>query len=47
MRSVIPGLWHPLAYIAGGGLALRWFRDQFYSTSKDSPCPWSRTFTMK
>jgi xylulokinase len=32
MRSVIPGLWHPLAYIAGGGTALRWFRDQFYNT---------------
>jgi xylulokinase len=32
MRSVIPGLWHPLAYIAGGGLSLRWFRDQFYNT---------------
>ncbi len=31
MRSIIPGLWHPLAYIAGGGLALRWFRDQFYN----------------
>jgi xylulokinase len=31
MRSVVPGLWHPLAYVAGGGLALRWFRDQFYS----------------
>ena len=30
MRSVIPGLWHPLAYIAGGGLALRWFRDEFF-----------------
>jgi xylulokinase len=30
MRSVIPGLWHPLAYIAGGGQALTWFRDQFY-----------------
>jgi xylulokinase len=34
MRSVIPGLWNPLAYIAGGGLALRWFRDQFYNTSR-------------
>jgi xylulokinase len=33
MRSVIPGLWNPLAYIAGGGIALRWFRDQFYNTS--------------
>jgi xylulokinase len=31
MRSVIPGLWNPLAYIAGGGLALRWFRDTFYN----------------
>jgi xylulokinase len=30
MRSVINGLWNPLAYIGGGGLALRWFRDQFY-----------------
>ena len=34
MRSVIPGLWNPLAYIGGGGLALRWFRDQFYNTSQ-------------
>ena len=31
MRSVIPGIWHPLAYIAGGGQALTWFRDQFYN----------------
>lgn len=29
MRSVIPGLWHPLAYVGGGGLALTWFRDRF------------------
>ncbi len=28
-RSVIPGLWHPLAFINGGGLCLRWFRDEF------------------
>jgi xylulokinase len=34
MRSILPGLWHPLAYIAGGGLALRWFRDQFYNFSR-------------
>jgi xylulokinase len=34
MRSVIPGLWNPLAYIAGGGIALRWFRDQFYNTHR-------------
>jgi xylulokinase len=32
MRSVVPGLWNPLAYIAGGGIALRWFRDEFYNT---------------
>jgi len=33
MRSVIPGLWHPLAYIAGGGQALRWYRDNFYNSN--------------
>jgi len=27
-RSVISGLWIPLAYISGGGLCLKWFRDQ-------------------
>ncbi|MBE2270148.1 MAG: xylulose kinase [Anaerolinea sp.] len=36
MRSVIPGLWHPLAYIAGGGLALRWFCDQFFPEGSDA-----------
>jgi xylulokinase len=39
MRSVIPGLWNPLAYIAGGGIALRWFRDQFYNTSRSQMLP--------
>lgn len=39
MRSVIPGLWNPLAYIAGGGIALRWFRDQFYNLSMGKPLP--------
>ena len=39
MRSVIPGLWSPLAYIAGGGLALRWYRDQFYNTSRGAALP--------
>jgi xylulokinase len=39
MRSVVPGLWHPLAYIAGGGLALRWFRDQFFNTCRGNPQP--------
>jgi len=39
MRSVIPGLWNPLAYIGGGGLALRWCRDQFFNTSQGKPLP--------
>ena len=39
MHSVIPGLYNPLAYIAGGGLALRWFRDQFYKMYKGQPQP--------
>ncbi|MCX6056185.1 MAG: FGGY family carbohydrate kinase [Chloroflexi bacterium] len=39
MRSVIPGLWNPLAYIGGGGLALRWFRDQFFNTRHGEPLP--------
>ena len=34
MRSVLPGLWNPLAYIGGGGLALRWFRDQFFNAAQ-------------
>jgi xylulokinase len=37
MRSVIPGLWNPLAYIAGGGIALRWFRDQFFNSLLGQP----------
>lgn len=37
MRSVVPGLWNPLAYIAGGGQALRWFRDTFYAACEGSP----------
>lgn len=39
MRSVIPGLWHPLAYIAGGGEALRWFRDHFFNTWRGQRMP--------
>ncbi|MGB7877077.1 MAG: FGGY family carbohydrate kinase [Anaerolineales bacterium] len=39
MRSVIPELWHPLAYIGGGGLALRWFRDQFFNTTHGKVLP--------
>ena len=39
MRSVIPGLWNPLAYIGGGGLALRWYRDQFYNLTRGANLP--------
>jgi xylulokinase len=34
MRSVIPGLWNPLAYIAGGGLVHRWMRDTFFNVMR-------------
>lgn len=34
-RSVIPELYHPLAYINGGGLCLRWFRDEFAEREKE------------
>ncbi len=30
-RHVIDGLWQPMAYISGGGLCLRWFRDSVLS----------------
>ncbi len=39
MRSVIHGLWNPLAYIGGGGIALRWFRDQFYNCARGQNMP--------
>jgi len=39
MHSVIPGIYHPLAYIAGGGLTLRWFRDQFYNIRRGQSEP--------
>lgn len=39
MHSVLPGLWNPLAYIGGGGLALRWFRDQFYNATHAQTMP--------
>jgi xylulokinase len=28
-RSAVPGLWHPYAYINGGGMNLEWFRREF------------------
>jgi len=33
-KSVIPELWIPHAYIGGGGLCLRWFRDEIASREK-------------
>jgi xylulokinase len=39
MHSVIPNIYHSLAYVAGGGLALRWFRDQFHNTRRGKPEP--------
>lgn len=33
-RSVLPDLWMPLSYVAGGGLCLRWFRDTFAASEK-------------
>jgi xylulokinase len=29
MRSVVPGIWNPLAYVGGGGLALKWYGQNF------------------
>ena len=33
-KSVIPDLWLPLSYIGGGGLCLRWFRDELAQSEK-------------
>ncbi len=38
-RSILPDLWIPLAYIGGGGLCLKWFRDQL--TWKGNQPPFS------
>ncbi len=48
MRSVVPHVWNPLAYIAGGGLALRWFRDNFLSSDgqPDSEGAYARLFEI-
>lgn len=31
-RSIVPGLWIPMAYINGGGMCLEWFKDQLTGT---------------
>jgi xylulokinase len=35
-RSATPGLWHPYAYINGGGMNLEWFADQIAAASRRS-----------
>ena len=37
-RSAVPGLWHPYAYINGGGMNLEWFRGQIAGRD-GSACP--------
>jgi xylulokinase len=36
MRSVVPGIWNPLAYVGGGGLALGWFGRELSTTQEKS-----------
>lgn len=33
-RSAVPGLWHPYAYVNGGGMNLEWFRKELASLGK-------------
>jgi len=33
-RSATPGLWHPYAYINGGGMNLEWFRKELAATGR-------------
>jgi xylulokinase len=39
MRSVVSGLWNPLAYIGGSGIALCWFRNQFFNHTRGENLP--------
>ncbi len=34
-RSTIKGLWNPMAFINGGGLCLRWFRDEIAGQERE------------
>jgi xylulokinase len=34
-QSVVPGLWHPYAYINGGGMNLEWFKESIVRMSLD------------
>jgi xylulokinase len=35
-RSAVPGLWHPYAYINGGGMNLEWFRRELANRGDES-----------
>jgi xylulokinase len=37
MRSVVPGIWNPLAYVGGGGLALGWYGREFCDSHDRNP----------
>jgi xylulokinase len=37
-RSAAPGLWHPYAYINGGGMNLEWFRTETGKAAAGGPC---------
>ncbi len=36
-RSAVPGLWHPYAYINGGGMNLEWIAGQVFALAKVPP----------
>jgi len=36
-RSATPGLWHPYAYINGGGMNLEWFRKELAASGRAKP----------
>ncbi len=38
-HSATPGLWHPYAYINGGGMNLEWFRAEVGRAAKDGAAP--------
>ncbi len=38
-QAATPGLWHPYAYINGGGMNLEWFRKQLASVGRKSAAP--------
>jgi xylulokinase len=37
MRSVVEGVWNPLAYVAGGGLLIPWYRQTFSGGDGQEP----------